>query len=116
MDGIIFNTTIGVVATDAALTKAQCARLAAAAQDGLARAIRPAHTMLDGDTIFALASGNGDPARAGEFHDLFGAAADAFSRAIVHAVLAASGRMDAPSYLDVFPSVSSLRPHAGERR
>ncbi|TMR07877.1 peptidase S58 family protein, partial [Nonomuraea zeae] len=45
-----FNTTIGVVATDLTLTKAQCGKLAAVAHDGLARAIRPAHTMTDGDT------------------------------------------------------------------
>jgi L-aminopeptidase/D-esterase-like protein len=50
-------TTIGVVATDAALTKAQCGRLATAAHDGLARAIDPIHTMVDGDTVFALSTG-----------------------------------------------------------
>ncbi|WP_376099031.1 P1 family peptidase [Roseomonas sp. CCTCC AB2023176] len=50
-------TTIGVVATDATLTKAQCGRLATAAHDGLARAIDPIHTMVDGDTIFAVATG-----------------------------------------------------------
>lgn len=50
------NTTIGVVATDLTLTKAQCAKLAAVAHDGLARAIRPAHTMVDGDTVFAVAT------------------------------------------------------------
>jgi len=51
------NTTIGVVATDAILTKPQARRLAVAAQDGLARAIRPVHTPLDGDTVFAAATG-----------------------------------------------------------
>jgi len=51
------NTTIGVVATNAHLTKAQAKRLAMSAHDGLARAIRPAHTPLDGDTLFALATG-----------------------------------------------------------
>ena len=51
------NTTIGVIATDAPLTKAQCQRLAGAGHDGLARAIRPVHTMSDGDTLFALATG-----------------------------------------------------------
>ena len=51
------NTTIAVVATDAALSKAACKRIAVAAQDGLARTIRPAHTPLDGDTVFALATG-----------------------------------------------------------
>ncbi|MEQ8895921.1 MAG: P1 family peptidase [Roseovarius sp.] len=51
------NTTIGIVATDAALTQAQCTRMAAAAHDGLARALVPAHTPLDGDLIFAAATG-----------------------------------------------------------
>ena len=50
-------TTIGVVATDAVLTKAQCQRLAGAGHDGLARSIDPIHTMSDGDTVFALATG-----------------------------------------------------------
>lgn len=52
------NTTLAVVATNAMLTKAQAQRLAAAAHDGMARAIRPAHTMYDGDTAFALSIGN----------------------------------------------------------
>jgi len=51
------NTTIACVATDADLTKAQCRRVAVMAQDGLARAIRPVHTPLDGDTVFVLATG-----------------------------------------------------------
>ncbi len=52
------NTTIGVVATNATLTKAQAKRVAMSAHDGLARSIRPAHTTLDGDTLFALATGS----------------------------------------------------------
>jgi L-aminopeptidase/D-esterase-like protein len=51
------NTTIGVVATNATLSKAQAKRMAMSAHDGLARSIRPAHTTLDGDTLFALATG-----------------------------------------------------------
>lgn len=51
------NTTIGVVATDALLTKTQSTRMASAAHDGLAMAVRPAHTVHDGDTFFALATG-----------------------------------------------------------
>jgi L-aminopeptidase/D-esterase-like protein len=51
------NTTIGVVATNAALTKAQAAKLASMAHDGYARTMRPAHSMYDGDTIFALSTG-----------------------------------------------------------
>jgi L-aminopeptidase/D-esterase-like protein len=51
------NTTLAVVATDAALTKAQARRVASMAHDGIARAVRPAHTMFDGDTVFALSTG-----------------------------------------------------------
>jgi L-aminopeptidase/D-esterase-like protein len=51
------NTAIGVVATNAKLNKEQINKVAQMAQDGLARTVRPAHTMLDGDTIFALATG-----------------------------------------------------------
>jgi L-aminopeptidase/D-esterase-like protein len=51
------NTTIGVVATDAVITKVQAHRLAVAAHDGLARSINPVHTMSDGDTLFTLGTG-----------------------------------------------------------
>lgn len=54
----VANTVIGVVATNAALSKEEVNKVAQMAHDGLARAIRPAHTMLDGDTIFALATGS----------------------------------------------------------
>jgi putative pantetheine hydrolase len=107
------NTTIGVVATDASLTKAQCAKLAGVAHDGLARAIRPAHSMFDGDTIFALATGDGPAASPLEFHAIVSAAADCFSRAVVRAVLSASS-VTTPAgtwrgYLDVFPSADGRR-------
>ncbi|MFI7701161.1 P1 family peptidase [Nonomuraea sp. NPDC049480] len=101
-----FNTTIGVVATDRTLTKAQCGKLAAVAHDGLARAIRPAHTMTDGDTIFGLATCARPAPAQDAFQDVLAAAADAFSRAVAHAILAATGREDAPAYLDVFPSAT----------
>ena len=52
------NTVIGAVATNAKLTKSEATKVAQMAQDGLARTIRPTHTMLDGDTIFALSTGN----------------------------------------------------------
>ena len=51
------NTTIGIVVTDAELSKEQANRVATVAHDGIARAVRPAHTMYDGDTIFCLATG-----------------------------------------------------------
>ncbi|MFG2074272.1 P1 family peptidase [Nonomuraea maritima] len=102
--GPSFNTTIGVVATDLTLTKAQCGKLAAVAHDGLARAIRPAHTMTDGDTVFGLGTCARPAPDQETFQDVLAAAADVFSRAVAHAVLAATGREGAPAYLDVFPS------------
>ena len=54
------NTTLGAVLTDATLSSGQAARLATVAHDGIARAVRPAHTMYDGDTVFSLASGRAD--------------------------------------------------------
>ncbi|MFI6322744.1 P1 family peptidase [Nonomuraea sp. NPDC050556] len=102
-----FNTTIGVVATDLTLSKAQCGKLAGVAHDGLARAIRPAHTMVDGDTIFALATCARPAPDKDETHDVLSAGADVFARAVAHAVLAATGRAGAPAYLDVFPSARS---------
>ena len=76
------NTVIGVVATNAKLTKPETTKVAQMAQDGVARTIRPAHTMLDGDTIFALATGQKktDPSTVGAF------AAEAVAQAIVNAV------------------------------
>ena len=82
-------TTIGVVATDAALTKAQARRLAQVSHDGLARAIEPAHTMWDGDTMFALATGkSGLP---GNMMALSVLAARVTAAAVVRAVLKAKG-------------------------
>jgi len=83
------NTTIALVATDAPLDKDACRRLAIMAQDGLARAIRPAHTPFDGDTVFALSTGVG-PTKTPELLARLGnAAADCLSRAIMRAVIAA---------------------------
>lgn len=78
------NTTIGVVATDAVLTKAQAKRMAACAHDGLARTIRPVHTQMDGDTIFALATGKAETE--GNLFQLCAAAAEVMARAVVNAV------------------------------
>ncbi|HEY4690141.1 MAG TPA: P1 family peptidase [Anaerolineae bacterium] len=75
------NTVIGVVATNAGLTKEEANKVAQMAHDGLARAVRPAHTMFDGDTIFALATGNkkADVSLIGAY------AAEVTARAIVNA-------------------------------
>jgi len=83
------NTTIGVVATDAKLTKVQANRLAQVAHDGLARAINPVHTVADGDTLFALATGR--HAKHPGMMVLATMAAEAVARATVRAVLAAQG-------------------------
>jgi len=92
------NTVIGVVATNAKLTKPEANKMAQMAQDGLARAIRPAHTMLDGDTIFALATGllrkNADVSLVGAF------AAEAFAEACVRAVHAAKSAGGLPGLSD----------------
>jgi L-aminopeptidase/D-esterase-like protein len=78
------NTTIGVVATNATLNKAQAKRLAMSAHDGLARSIRPAHTPLDGDTLFAMATGT-EPGPA-DLMLLSVMAAEATARATVDAI------------------------------
>ncbi|MEY8043169.1 P1 family peptidase [Saccharopolyspora cebuensis] len=105
------NTTIGVVATDAVLDKAECRRIAVAAQDGLARAIRPAHLMGDGDTVFALATGTGPelPERGAagwslRLDELASAAAEVLARAIVRAVLAAEPVGEVTSCTVLYPS------------
>ncbi|ODN70645.1 Peptidase family S58 [Methylobrevis pamukkalensis] len=83
------NTTIAVVATDAILTKAEARRLAVAAHDGLARAIWPAHTPLDGDLVFALSTGRRPlAAPTGDFLDICAAAAATLSRAVARGVYA----------------------------
>jgi L-aminopeptidase/D-esterase-like protein len=76
------NTTIGAVISDGALTKEQANRIAMVAHDGLARAIRPSHTMYDGDTIFCLATG----AVEAPYDGLEAVAADVVARAIVGGV------------------------------
>jgi L-aminopeptidase/D-esterase-like protein len=88
------NTTLAVIACNAALSNVECKRLAIMAQDGLARAVRPAHTPFDGDTVFAVAGGAVDlptsEARAAQIAGLGSAAADCLSRAIARAVYVAA--------------------------
>jgi L-aminopeptidase/D-esterase-like protein len=96
----IANTTIAIVATDADLSKAQLKRLAVAAQDGIARAVSPAHTLVDGDLIFAISTGN-KPVQDPIF-DVMAighAAAVCLSRAIARAVYLATPVAD-----DMFPT------------
>ena len=110
------NTTIAVVATDAALSPAGCRRVAVAAHDGLAHTIRPCHTPLDGDTVFALATGAitvpPDPdtptAMSPEtalVTSVGAAAADCLARAVLVAALAAEPVAGIPAYRDMLPGV-----------
>jgi len=92
------NTTIGVVATNARLTKVQAAKVAQMAHDGLARAIYPAHTMGDGDTIFALATGaiaGADVSRVGAL------GAEMIAEAVVRAAREATGIPGYPAARDL---------------
>jgi L-aminopeptidase/D-esterase-like protein len=108
------NTTIAVVATDAAMSAAACRRVAVAAHDGLARTIRPCHTPLDGDTVFALATGAVEvppdpetPASMSPEVPLItavgAAAADVLARAVLVGVLAAESIAGIPTYRDMLP-------------
>jgi putative pantetheine hydrolase len=117
--GAGFHTTLAVVATNARLNHAQLTRMASTGHDGLARAVRPVHTLLDGDTVFALATGELEvaaaapdgwtgPAELGGTVAVQAAAADAVCLAVIDAVLAATSvrtpAVDLPAYLERFPS------------
>ncbi|HEY3484456.1 MAG TPA: P1 family peptidase [Ilumatobacteraceae bacterium] len=106
------NTTIGVIATSAALTKAEASKLASIGHDGMARAIRPVHSMFDGDTVFALALGRDelpapgvrfrDPAsRPGVFSRILAAGAACFADACTDALLSATSIGGPPSYREL---------------
>ena len=109
------NTTIAVVATDAVLSPAACRRMAIAAHDGLAHTIRPAHTPIDGDTVFALATGAVEvppeadiPASMSPETKLTArigaAAADCLAKAVVVGVLSADSIAGIPTYRGMLPS------------
>ena len=93
------NTTIGVVATNAELNKAEAAKMAQMAHDGFARAIVPSHTPGDGDTIFSLATGG--LAEGFSLSQVGALAAEAMADAIVRAVRAASGLPSIPAVADL---------------
>ncbi|MFF3890668.1 P1 family peptidase [Streptomyces sp. NPDC001914] len=106
------NTTLAVVATDAALTRAQAQKLAGTAHDGIARAVRPVHLLNDGDTVFALATGD-RPLDAGNplaLNEILAAGADLVTRAIVRAVRAAES-VDGPG--GTWPSYEELYGEGG---
>ncbi len=92
-------TTIGVVATDVKLDKAQATKVAQMAHDGLARTINPVHTAYDGDTIFALATGRSS--RAANVTLVGALAAEAMAQAVIRAVRAARGITGLPAAADM---------------
>ncbi|MCZ2127703.1 MAG: P1 family peptidase [Anaerolineales bacterium] len=94
---IFSNTVIGAVAVNARFSKAEMTRVAQMAHDGMARAIRPAHTQYDGDTIFALATGGG---RA-DLSTVGACAAEVFAQAIVRAARAAASAGGLPGLADM---------------
>jgi L-aminopeptidase/D-esterase-like protein len=93
------NTTIGLVATNAKLTKPQAARMALMADDGYARAISPAHTNGDGDTVFSLATGRWDGTA--DISVIGALAAEAMADAIVRAATQATGAAGIPAARDL---------------
>jgi putative pantetheine hydrolase len=104
------NTTIGIIATDAILTKAQAQKIAQMAHDGMARAIRPSHTMFDGDVIFCMAAGERElPESSGFFStpqapaidEIGHSAADCLSRAIIRAILTADSLAGITAFCDL---------------
>jgi len=118
------NTTLAIVAVDVPLTKTECRRLATIGHDGMARALNPIHQYTDGDLVFALATGvrefpdpettdvpvgaiQSGSARTYQLNEIFSAASECVTRAIVHAVLHATSVRQWRSYRDTFPSVFS---------
>jgi L-aminopeptidase/D-esterase-like protein len=104
------NTALGVIATDAILTRAQVHKIAQMAHDGLARAIRPSHTLFEGDTIFCMATGKRKipevpgyygPVYARAVSDIGHAAADCMSRAIIKAILTAKSLAGKTAFCDL---------------
>ncbi|MEI6876819.1 MAG: P1 family peptidase, partial [Spirochaetota bacterium] len=108
------NTTIACIATNVKLTKAQAQKIAEMAHDGMARAIRPSHTMFDGDTVFVLGTGLLDldtlnqkavwGNAAANVTKLGAAAADVLARAIVKAIVHAETVGTVGSYKDKYPT------------
>jgi L-aminopeptidase/D-esterase-like protein len=133
------NTTIGVVSTSARLTKAEVSKLASVAHDGIARAIRPSHSLFDGDTIFGLATGDhvidggvidsgvattggregwpiergvryrGPDNRTSRLNRILDAAARCFAAACTDAIVSATAIGDRPAYRDLCPTAFRRR-------
>jgi len=128
------NTAVAVVATDAVLSPAACRQIASTAHDGLARSIRPSHTPVDGDIVFALATGAVEVAPSVDTPAAFSpetplatavgaAAADCLARAVLVGVIAAESVAGIPTYRDLLPGAflrrdgdDAERSDAEERR
>jgi L-aminopeptidase/D-esterase-like protein len=120
------NTAVAVVATDAALSPAACRQIASTAHDGLARAIRPAHTPVDGDMVFALATGAVEVAPPADapaamspeialMTAVGAAAADCVARAVLVGVIAAESVAGIPTYRDLLPGAFEQSESGTER-
>ena len=107
-------TVIGVIATDATLSKAECQKVSGLGHDGLARAVNPVHTLLDGDTLFTLATGERPAPDLPGLYTLMAAAGDCVTRAVGHGMLAAesvdNGTVELRSYRDAVPSAFAAAP------
>lgn len=105
-EGAVFgagsHTVIGVVATNGALTKEEANKVAQMAQDGIARTVRPAHTMVDGDTLFALSTEE----QAADVNVVGAYGAEVVAQAVIRAVKCATGAGGLPAYSDVRDGVS----------
>lgn len=107
------NTTIGIVATDASLSKAQCGKVADVAHDGLARAIRPAHSMNDGDCIFSLSTGPEESDLGVQaMNRILAAAAEVFAEACTGAILTTDDVGGPPAYRNLV-AARRRTPRAG---
>ena len=111
------NTVIGVIATNAALSRSELYKLAKIAHDGLARSVVPIHTLFDGDTLFSLSTGQltlgGDPSvltqeKALVLSRIYECGATAVARAVARATVTAEPKGDLPSYRDFFPSIYNV--------
>ena len=106
------STTLVVLATDATLTKVRCAKLAAIAHDGLARSIRPVHTMFDGDTAFAISTESRPAPDLFAFHTMLDVAGDCVSRAVAHAMLNAKTVTTRAGHWPSYRDLPSAPPNA----
>jgi L-aminopeptidase/D-esterase-like protein len=114
------NTTIAAIATDAPLDKAQLQKMAGIAHDGMARAISPVHTLSDGDSVFTLSTSHDEPldieADRGRINQVYNAAADTLTRAIVHAMLNAETVGNRRAYCDVYPTACAGTEAPGQQK